>query len=137
MSFLFAYEVQTSWKSYKYYMTFKRINEDFLDSNSDVLQIQDGTDSQRCQDICELQDKRPVSDILSEYNIILNIELEIYDDQQTIENYVYGFSRKLMNRLNYFAGLDVSKVVIGSRLTERQFEYKDTGFSYFNEYIML
>ena len=122
-----------------------RLNEDYFNDIDTMVQDSDSVETQvqRYPDICELQAQRPVSEILSGYNLILEITIEMFGDLDDVENYVYGFSKRLKDRLDYFWALDASKVIIGSRLNGRDFDRaenttgKESGFFYYDKYIML
>ena len=119
------------------------LNEDYFDKadiTTDVFDT-DEEDEYGTSKNWELQAQRPVSRILKDYLCYVNFELMLVDKE---ESWVYNLCDRMKNAFELLPdGVVTSPIIIGSRLTKRQFDNlsledneKRGHFSYYLLYIM-
>ena len=118
-----------------------RINEDFIEQEDIIDDITD-TDIIDENPYYIMQDRRPVKELLKDWDCIFFIEIGDYwtkvpDYVKRVEEMVNIYTRQLtdmIGRLPY--GVEMSKFVVGSGLNDGEFEHEDTEFSTYKEYLL-
>ena len=119
-----------------------RINEDFIDQDDNLEQMTNQDVSIENPEFI-MQDRRPVVELLREWDSILYLEIGDYWNNQPdypkhVEQMVVKYTRKLrdvLERLPY--RVEMSQFVVGSGMNDGEWEHDDTnGFSQYKTYLL-
>lgn len=100
------------------------LNEDFFDEQDIDVSVS-SIDSNIESENYMMQDKRPVEQLLAEFQCFGHISLNL-SQQQISSDYVYKLCDRLKKFLDAIQNTEISKIIIGSSLTAHEYNKDET-----------